>query len=88
MALQPKAEVTRSPKQDYQWPQKVISILQKLFNKNSLPVDWNLKLIYQKISELLGDIPFGIFSDFVVVVVDFHVNLNAKVYKFFLGHLI
>ena len=44
----------------------------------AIPVDWNLKLSYQKISELLGNIPFGVFSDFVIVVVNFHVDLNAK----------
>ena len=36
LALKPRGDVTRNPKQGYQWPQKWTCVRQKLFKKNKI----------------------------------------------------
>ena len=48
LALKPGEDVTRSPKQGYQWPQKWTCVQQKLKKKNLLTCDVSLLQVLQK----------------------------------------
>ena len=40
LALKPKGDVTKSPKQGHQWPQKWTCVQQKIFKKNKKRFSW------------------------------------------------